>query len=464
MPPGSHTHRVSNAQAHAELMTAALLVPALALLAVVLWRVARWYSWARVCARLPSPAGATWLMGHAKPVSDLRHHRMLLQWDGQVGPLYCIKVLWARVVVATHPAAIHQLLRATPGVDKAQITFGMINPLLSPKGHPSLFSASTHSPYWRLVRKGVAPGFSMTSLRGSFHHIQEVVAEVLATLHRLGPGQAFDVDNLLMRGTMDVIGRVGFDANFRAVEEFRAGPPLDGGGHAGQGPEGQDIFSIVTASMEEINRRWANPLRARYLWWLPEVRAAVRYWRAFQARMQQLAEDVRARSQPADSDQSIAAHLLRLRDPHTGQPLSVDRLVPEIATFFVAGMDTTAHTMAWTLYLVAQHPEVEQKLCAELDTLGLLAMEQRPEPRRVEWEDCGKLPYLSATIKVCFVSLAARSDRATASSCIKLRCAWHLPALSAAPRQHAALCSCSLTNTVHERLRLAAFAVAVALQ
>lgn len=34
-----------------------------------------------------------------------------------------------------------------------------------PKGHPSLFSASTRSPYWRLVRKGVAPGFSMTSLR-----------------------------------------------------------------------------------------------------------------------------------------------------------------------------------------------------------------------------------------------------------------------------------------------------------
>lgn len=46
---------------------------------------------------------------------------------------------------------------------------------------------------------------------------------------------------------------------------------------------------------------------------------------------------------------SIAAHLLRLRDPATGQPLSDERLLPELAVLFVAGHDTTAHTMAWTL-------------------------------------------------------------------------------------------------------------------
>ena len=40
---------------------------------------------------------------------------------------------------------------------------------------------------------------------------------------------------------------------------------------------------------------------------------------------------------------------------------------------FPAGIDTTAHTMAWTLYLLAQHPEAEAQVCAELDALGLLA-------------------------------------------------------------------------------------------
>lgn len=30
---------------------------------------------------------------------------------------------------------------------------------------PGLFSASSHSPYWRLVRKGVAPAFNPKNLR-----------------------------------------------------------------------------------------------------------------------------------------------------------------------------------------------------------------------------------------------------------------------------------------------------------
>ncbi len=57
-------------------------------------------------------------------------------------------------------------------------------------------------------------------------------------------------------------------------------------------------------------------------------------------------------------------------------PSPDDRLLPEIATFFIAGTDTTAHTMTWTLYLLAQHPEAEARLCRELDELGLLATPQ----------------------------------------------------------------------------------------
>lgn len=53
-------------------MSPALLVPALLLLAYVAWRIARWYAWARICARLPSPSGATWIMGHAKAVAHPR--------------------------------------------------------------------------------------------------------------------------------------------------------------------------------------------------------------------------------------------------------------------------------------------------------------------------------------------------------------------------------------------------------
>jgi fatty acid synthase len=52
---------------------------------------------------------------------------------------------------------------------------------------------------------------------------------------------------------------------------------------------------------------------------------------------------------PTDEDaNSIAGHLLRLRDP-AGQPLSMARLMEEFTIFFIAGSETTGHTIAWAL-------------------------------------------------------------------------------------------------------------------
>lgn len=51
-------------------------------------------------------------------------------------------------------------------------------------------------------------------------------------------------------------------------------------------------------------------------------------------------------------------------------------------------------------FLVSQHPEVEQKIAAELQGLGLLATPEQPQPRRLQWEDLSKLQYLSCALKV----------------------------------------------------------------
>lgn len=67
---------------------------------------------------------------------------------------------------------------------------------------------------------------------------------------------------------------------------------------------------------------------------------------------------MRARGPPVDADDSIAAHLMRITDPNTGQLLSDEALLPQVSVLFWAGFDTTGNTMAWTLYCISQHPEV----------------------------------------------------------------------------------------------------------
>ena len=67
-------------------------------------------------------------------------------------------------------------------------------------------------------------------------------------------------------------------------------------------------------------------------------------------------EHTRGAGPPAEDDESLGAHLLRIRDADD-RPLPDERLLPHIGMIFFAGMDTTGHTMSWTLCASAQIPE-----------------------------------------------------------------------------------------------------------
>ena len=59
--------------------------------------------------------------------------------------------------------------------------------------------------------------------------------------------------------------------------------------------------------------------------------------------------------------------LLSACEEGTGRGMTDEQLRDEVMTIFVAGHETTANAMAWLLYLVSQHPEVEAKLLKEID-------------------------------------------------------------------------------------------------
>jgi cytochrome P450 len=58
--------------------------------------------------------------------------------------------------------------------------------------------------------------------------------------------------------------------------------------------------------------------------------------------------------------------LLSACEEGTGRGMTDEQLRDEVMTIFVADHETTANAMAWLLYLVAQHPEVEERLLAEI--------------------------------------------------------------------------------------------------
>ena len=49
----------------------------------------------------------------------------------------------------------------------------------------------------------------------------------------------------------------------------------------------------------------------------------------------------KVRAGPPPEPHTLAAHLLGVKDPHTGGPLPEDHIISEVAIFFVAGFETT---------------------------------------------------------------------------------------------------------------------------
>jgi len=61
---------------------------------------------------------------------------------------------------------------------------------------------------------------------------------------------------------------------------------------------------------------------------------------------------------PADD---LLAHMLEARDPETGQQMSPQELIFNMQFFIVAGHETTALALAWSLYLLANSPADQAK-------------------------------------------------------------------------------------------------------
>ena len=65
----------------------------------------------------------------------------------------------------------------------------------------------------------------------------------------------------------------------------------------------------------------------------------------------------------------LLAMLLETRYEDTGEGMSVTQLIDEIKILFVAGYETTANALTFTLYLLAKHPDVQQKVFQEISEI-----------------------------------------------------------------------------------------------
>ncbi|MFN3401077.1 MAG: cytochrome P450, partial [Ferrovibrio sp.] len=78
---------------------------------------------------------------------------------------------------------------------------------------------------------------------------------------------------------------------------------------------------------------------------------------------------IQRRRERGELGNDLLGLLLAARDDETGAVLDDREVRDQMATFFLAGHETTATALAWTWYLLSHAPDVEAKLHAELDSI-----------------------------------------------------------------------------------------------
>ena len=98
-------------------------------------------------------------------------------------------------------------------------------------------------------------------------------------------------------------------------------------------------------------------------WPLPTTR---RFMRGVRTLDNVVSDIIAERRADPENHPDLLGMLMLATDPETGTAMSDVQLRDEVLTMLMAGHETTANAMAWTLHLLSQHPEVAEAVHAEV--------------------------------------------------------------------------------------------------
>ena len=209
-----------------------------------------------------------------------------------------------------------------------------------PLGEGILTSEGEH---WRRQRRLMAPTFTPRAVT-QFADIMLAETQKLMRRWEAQPqGQPIAINQEMMRFAMSVISRSMFTLDIG--EEFS---------------EAGEALSFI---LEFANKRTISLVDPPLFLPTPMNLALKRSLRRLDGFLYGIIAE-RRRQPPGDDLLSI---LMQAKDEQTGTVMTDEQLRDEVLITFFAGHETTATLLSWAWILLAQHPEPEQRLHAELD-------------------------------------------------------------------------------------------------
>ncbi len=224
-------------------------------------------------------------------------------------------------------------------------------------------------PLHRERRRILQPAFHRDQIA---HYAEIMSTETARFADELRDGETLDIREAMRRLTLAIAGIALFGTDCR------------------------ESAAQVSAVLQRVSvkTRWVapalvlfEPLFKAYRRWFPRAPSLL-FYRERRELEKIIAPILEQRRGQGTKD--ILSLILNARNEEDA-PLTDEEVANEIVTFMLAGHETTATALTWTLYLLAQHPEVAERLYLELDSV----LDGRP----ARLDDLPVLPYTSAVFQ-----------------------------------------------------------------
>ncbi|WP_372993339.1 cytochrome P450 [Sulfitobacter sp.] len=267
----------------------------------------------------------------------------------------------------------------------------------------------TNGETWKRQRRIIDPAFEGGRLRDTFPAMWDAAE---AAAERLGTreGQVVEIEAETSHAAADVIFRTLFSI------------PIDH--HLAR--DVFDEFKTYQRSQPILNIAAFIPLPR----WLPRIFR--RDTRSSAAKIRQLittlTEDRMAKIKDGTAPSDLATKIMTTVDPVDGDTFTTQEMVDQVAIFFLAGHETSASALAWTLYLMATHPDWQDRLAQEaqqIDTCDFSVMSKLRLSRDVFREALRLYPPVPMMVReaACPEEFRARNIKVGSQLVIS---PWHL--------------------------------------
>jgi len=198
---------------------------------------------------------------------------------------------------------------------------------------------------WKVQRTLAHPIFTNQSRADMYPVYQKCVQDLFQVLDEsIRSGTPLEIQDMMKRVTLDTFGIIGFGHEIGCVRK-----PI---------PFSKAFDWILI----ETDNRFFDPTR--------------KFWNssAFSKNQEILFNFVHdlikaRRKEGFEGRTDYLSHLLRMEHEGRCEPLSEKFLRDQLLNFFLAGRDTTAMLLTWTMWLLSLHPEVEARVRAEVETV-----------------------------------------------------------------------------------------------